>query len=170
MSLNEIHLTPHQVVSLYRDTLVEMRSPAVATKVQPKKEKTGAPAFLGKNEKHILILSSDTTVPFVGDKSLSFLTNVLSACKMSLGDVAIVNWANLQDKSYTELLAELESRIVLLFNLDPISFGLPINFPHFQVQEFAGHTYVHAPALSEIEASKDLKTKLWTTLKRVFNV
>ena len=84
MSLNQIQLTNQQLASFYPDVLIESTTASPMPRQQAVK-------FLGKNAKNIVLLVSNDTVPFLQDDELSFLTNILSACKLSLVDVAIVN-------------------------------------------------------------------------------
>ncbi len=44
------------------------------------------------------------------DEELNFLTNMLAACKLSLGDVAIVNKYNYKETSYKDFLQNLKVR------------------------------------------------------------
>lgn len=161
MSLNDITLSPQLLTDLYPDVLIQMNATGVPEK-QPQH-------YIGKNQKHILIGVSKNDTDIINEYELSFLTSVLTACKLSFADVAIVKWPAVE-RDHTELLETLESKTVLLFNIDPINFGLPINFPTFQIQPHNKRTYLHAPSLLEIENNIDLKKRLWTSLKILFNV
>ena len=161
MSLNEIRLTPHLLVDLYSSSLVEgstINKPVLAP-IQ----------FLGKNKKRILLISSTADAAFLTDREFSFLTSILIACKLTLEDVAVVNWLHFEGMS-ERILNETTSDKVILFQVNPVTFGLPINFPHFQIQQFNGRTYLYAPSLGEIEADQSVKKQLWNSLKRLFNV
>src|SRR5215216_6730043 len=93
MSLNNIVLTDGQIAHLYPGVLIEPKTTATI----PKK----SPSYLGNNERKILLLVNYPVDLFLPDKELSFLTSVLSACKLSLADVAIVN-INLQSEKQIE--------------------------------------------------------------------
>jgi len=161
MSLNKITLQPYVIASLYNHVLVEeveIHSP-------------DSYKFLGKNKKQVLVIVQKQDVAFVDDSELYFLSSVLAACKLSLEDIAIVNEASLPPGTdYLTLLKFFNSRHILLFGVAPQSIDLPFNFPHFQLQQFDHHTYLSAPALKEIEKEKALKTKLWNSLKLLFNI
>jgi len=162
MNLNSIILTPQLTADLYADTLVETAMHTIPEK-QPVK-------FLGNNQKHILIVTSNAAVAFLTDNELVFLTNILAACKLTIADVAIINKEQYTPADYTDVLELLQSKTVILFGVDPLAFGLPINFPHFQLQKFHHYTYLYAPELEEIEQDKNLKTKLWACLKTLFDI
>ena len=149
------------VASLYDHTLVEEVGSNAGFSVE----------YIGKNRSHILVIVSKGDAAFTDEEELQFLSSVLSACKLSLDDIAIVNAANLPaGADYLSLLRFFESRHILLFDVAPQTIDLPFNFPHFQLQQFDQHTYLSAPALKEIKMEKDLKTKLWSSLKMLFNI
>jgi hypothetical protein len=148
------------VSSLYTDVLIE---PANA----PGKKESFR--FLGKNQKNILLLVSKDNVAFLEDEELSFLSSILSACKLSVADCAIVNLKTLGEPvTFSSLIAHFNSRSVLLFDVTPESIDLPFHFPHFQLQPFNSCVYLSAPSLKELEKEKPLKTKLWNCLKTLF--
>lgn len=186
MSLNDIKLTPRLISDLYANTLVETHTSSVP--VMPAAAKTSdasppaaaatevqdAPApksanFLGRNEKGILILVAKDDAVYLPDGELNFLTTILSACQLSLADVAIVNWKTAHP-DLEPLQQQLGSRFVLLFEVSPLEAGLPINFPHFQIQQFNGRTYLSSPALSEVEKDVPTKRQLWPSLKKMFSI
>jgi hypothetical protein len=87
--------------------------------------------------------------------------------------VAIVNDATLP-VNINQLKEQLAPQKVLLFGIGPDEAGLPMHFPHFKSQDYAGCTYLHAPSLQALnidnEEGKLLKKQLWESLKRVFGV
>ncbi len=161
MSLNNIQLNPHLISDLYRNSLVE----------ENENDSIDSYKFLGKNIKNILIIVNKPNVAFIEDEELQFLSTVLSACTLSIADIAIVNETSLKKgTSYTSLLHYFNCKFMLLFDVDSQSIDLPFNFPHFQLQQFDQTTYLSAPSLKEIEKEKVLKTKLWNCLKTHFNI
>ena len=170
MSLNNIQLKPHLIADLYRDTLIESDTtplvPAVTTTVSG----SGLPKFLGNNEKKIVIAVSNSMLPFLPDNELAFLSNILSACKLSLADVAIINLHDKDEAACPDLLDLLQAQSVLLFGIEPLTIGLPMNFPPFQLQPFNKRIYLQAPAFSELEKDKGLKMRLWNCLKTLFHL
>lgn len=174
------------ISDLYTNTLVEthtsgvpitpetprtaMATPAVAARSETKE----APAprgvnFLGRNEKGILILVAKDEAVYLPDAELNFLTTILSACQLSLADVAIVNWKTAQT-DLEPLQQQLGTRFVLLFDVSPLEAGLPINFPHFQIQQFNSRTYLSSPPLSDVEKEVTIKRQLWPSLKKMFSI
>lgn len=161
MSLNHIQLKSSLLADLYKNSLIETSTISVSEATQLK--------YFGNNQKNILIIVSHQTVPFLPDEELSFLTNVLAACKLSMADVGIVNNHGAEQNDLQNLI-NAEAKQVLLFGVEPLAIGLPINFPPFQLQPFNNRTYLHAPELSEVEDDKTLKSRLWSALKVLFGI
>jgi hypothetical protein len=108
---------------------------------------------------------------FVPEGDLQFLTKMLDACKLNMADVAIVNHATAL-VNIEKVKAQLQPIFLLLFGVEPDEIHLPINFPAYKEQPYAGTTYLFTPALSQLngdtDAAKGLKKKLWECLKRMF--
>jgi hypothetical protein len=164
MSLNNIQLSTHQLADLYSQVLVETTATAMP------EEQTPLFHSLGGNAKNILVVVAEEKESFLPDSELTFLTSILTACKLNLADIALVNFEKVEQKDYKALVQYFNSRVVLLFNVSPLQFGLPINFPHFQIQEFNKCTYLFAPELRLVESDKQLKKELWTALKNIFGL
>lgn len=101
-------------------------------------------------------------------QQLDFLNNIMKACKLEQSDYAII--ANHQKglPDYKATFSQFKQKQLILFGIDPSAIGLPINFPHFQVQSFQQVRYLAAPKLDVIEADKALKIQLWQCLKQLF--
>lgn len=165
MDLNTIQLPAHIITDLYKNVLIDTREPGP---VSEKKEARTELKFLGENKKKILILVDYADAVHIPDKQLQFLTNLLTAIKLNLGDVAVFNIHEQNNRN--DILSFFKSKTVFLFGVEPNSLGLPVNFPHFQIQPFDKTTYLFSPALHEIEYDKILKSKLWVCLKKIFNL
>ena len=181
MDINHIELPAFIIADLYQSSLIDnIETPATKTKTigTSKEEKitvteTIADASwksLGSNHKNILIVISTTEAVHLPDNELAFLTGILGACKLSLADVAIVNLNNHPEATYKELTSFFKSKIVFLFDMEPAAFGLPMSFPHYQIQAFAGNSFLYSPSLKELENDRVEKSKLWVCLKRLFNL
>lgn len=166
MSLNSIQLSPTSIQELYGHSLVELKSPAMATEPRP----VAAINVLGKNQQHIVIVVNNDEVAFVPDEELNFLLGVLSACKLNMDDVGILNISKKPCPGYKEIAAELQAEKLILFGTTPDAIKLPLSFPHYQVQRYNDQTYLSAPALRVIQQDKAEKTKLWNSLKQLFSI
>lgn len=181
MTLNNIDLNPALLASLYPHSLVlpekvlnpenhTISQKAVADNIHDKKATDTGWKWLGNNEKNILVVVNHAEAVYLPDEELELLKNILGACKLSLGDVAIVNLNNQNTAGWKELTGYLKSKIVLLFDVEPSGWGLPLSFPAYQLQPFNGSTYLYAPSLQLIAMDKVEKSKLWVCLKRLFNL
>lgn len=160
MSLNDIRLKPNIIAAFYNHSLVE-----TSATTMPESKPLH---YLGSNQKNILVIVSNSDIPFLPDAELNFLTNVLTACKLSLADIGIINYKT--EQAQLQNILTNEAKKVLLFGVEPLAIGLPIHFPPFQLQPFNKCIYLFAPALSQIENDKGLKSKLWSALKTMFAI
>ena len=166
MELNSIRLPASVLADLYKDTLVE---PVNEHKIIPV-EDTKELIFLGSNKKNILICVKYPSVPHIPEEQLSFLVTMLSACKLSLEDIAIVNLKNFTGESYKKIISKFQPALSFLFGIEPSEFGLPVNFPAFQLQAFNNCSFLYTPSLDELESDKLLKSKLWVCLRKIFSI
>ena len=113
------------------------------------------------------------TVVYLNEEDLSFLTNILKACKLNLADIALLNFSN-HPITYTNLQDELEPVTILLFGLAPNAIKLPFDIPAFQIKKHGDCKIMTAPPLIELnlptDASKILKSKLWVSLQDLFTI
>lgn len=164
MSLNNIILDANMLAALYPDSLID-QAPAASAVAE-----TAPLRFLGKNEKNILVLVSHQDAPIIPDQNLDFLYNMLKACRLGAGDIAIVNMASQPGIHPARLMEQFEPKVVLMFDLEPSVLDLPLVFPRYQVQPFNGITYLHAPSLNQIEMDVQAKREIWQALKKIFGV
>ena len=181
MDLNHIELPAFAIADLYRSSLVELGDQLTAEKIS---SDDSAPAknlkdetdkqekwlSLGDNRKNILLIVDHKDVTHLPDEEFRFLMEILTACKLGIADISLINLNNYPGTDYKQLAAHFKCRTVLLFGVEPVRLGLPMNFPHFQQQAFANITYLFSPALTELENDKLLKSKLWVCLKRIFGI
>lgn len=196
MSLNNIQLKDLIVSELYRDHLLATSSQASAPATPPTRATQPSPVAasapltappakaptvpsstgyksLGNNQRKISIIVNAPDTPFLPDDQLSVLTRMLDACRMNIGDVAIVNHAAAPVVINT-LKKQLQPAFVLLFGPTPRDIGLPMDFPVFKIQPYDQCTYLTAPSLEDMVGSGDdsklLKSKLWVCLKSLFEI
>lgn len=166
MSLDDIQLGPSLAAGLYKKTLVDIDNHQSETAAP----KNGSLAVLGSNGQRVCILVNEQDFPFLPDEDLQFLTGILAACKLSMADVALVNTANTNSLNYQLLNDEISPSVILFFGTDPAAAGLPLQFPHYQLQKYNNQTFLSAPSLKILAENKEEKKKLWLCLKELFNV
>ncbi len=183
MALNKIELNPFIIADLYKTSLVESGTNKITTKPDEilmgetlknadaeKKQLNDEWKYLGQYKKNILLIVSYVHATYLPDEPLNFLTSILGACKLGLGDIAILNIAQAPSKMYKNVQEKFKSTNIILFGTTPTEFEMPINFPEFQIQPFNNCVFLHAPTLEQIEADKILKSKLWVSLRKMFGV
>lgn len=175
MSLSDITLPGSIIAGLYSKSLVQMGT--LNEPVPAINDKTGTSGnnykFLGNNQQQVTIIVNSKDDTFLPDSELQFLTKMLEACKLNLGDVAIVNHGK-TPVVMEKIKEQLNPLKVLLFGVEPVDTKLPMNFPQFKEQAYAGCSYLYSPPLEALsqknEKGKLLKSKIWVCLQKVFNV
>jgi hypothetical protein len=126
--------------------------------------------FLGGNEKNIVFLVNDSQSKFLADKELAFLSGLLTACELTMADIALVNFFQNNAINYQELIDKLQSKKILIFDIPATDLGLPFTIPIFQIQNFGEQLYLLSPSLTQIQTSKELKKQLWECLQKIFKI
>ena len=166
MSLDNIQIPALVMQELYKNSLVDLNVSNAAT-VQ-----VSNPAFtyLGNNQQHIIIVVISTTMLYLPEDELDFLLGILTACKLSMADIALVNLEMNPGLNYKTITEQLSAEKLILFGAIPSALDLPLDFPFYQVQRFNNQVYLSAPGLKELAADTTAKTKLWNCLKQVFSI
>jgi hypothetical protein len=166
MSLDNIQLPDTILQGLYSKCLYDLES--------HKSVLSDIPAlsigFLGSNQKKITILVNSDAAIYLPDDELNFLLGILTACKLSMADIALVNLAKNPGLAYSVLTEQLKAEKVFLFGLNAATIELPLQFPHYQVQQFNNQVYLSSVSLTEMQANKEEKMKLWACLKKIFSI
>ena len=189
MSLNSIKFDTSEIALLFKNSLIEVnpeqstpaktkgtteqptiKSEPIATENKQSDPNAIGWKYLGENKKKALIVVHYADATHIPDKQLSFLTKLLAACNLNIADVAILNFHNYNSSDFDGLINYFKPKVVLLFNIEPGEFGMPMIFPQFQVQGHKDAVFVSSPSLETIEPDKNLKGKLWTCLKKIFNL
>ena len=173
MGLNELTLPPSLMADFYKYHLMEPVAAVAESKILP--ADTGSIKgihYLGKNQKNICLLVNYPNDVYLPDDQLNFLTNILKACRLKMGDVAIVNHHK-APISFEALQQELSCSYLLVFGVAPAAIGLKEN-PLFSKHIVNSCYIVLSPAAEQLNnnnpESKLLKSQLWISLKQLFNV
>ena len=166
MSLDNIQLPATILQELYSKSLYHFET--------DKSHLSDIPAcpigFLGNNQKKIAIVVNTETAIYLPDDELNFLLGILTACKLSMADIALVNLFKNADINYSILTEQLKAEKIFLFGLNAATIELPLQFPHYQVQQFNNQVYLSSLSLTELQANKEEKMKLWNCLKKIFSI
>ncbi len=156
MGINHIRLTSELIATLYPEALVAEND-----------------AFLGTNLRSISFLVYCPDHDFLPEVQLVFINKMLSACKLEMNDIVILNIARL-NLSFEELKVQFQPRIIFLWGIRPAFFSLDSALPDFNitVQDGISIIPVLSPELMCIEgpAGHELKSRLWICLKKLFNL
>ncbi|HEY0298866.1 MAG TPA: hypothetical protein VGB84_06565 [Arachidicoccus sp.] len=182
----EIQLPGFVIAELFKDDLViitpnknteaPIEKPLKDNEINATKTNNNSPEkkfWLGENNRNIVIITEDTNNVFTDENALQFLTNILSACKFNLSDVAIVNTAHTK-MNYEAITKALNSKYVLLFGIseEKISLGAKLNL--FENKLLNNTQLLSAPPLESLmlpnAEAKTSKSKLWNGLKKMFGL
>ena len=165
MSLDNIQLTPFLVQHLYKKTLVEVDEKPISTPIQ----KEIPIATLGANKKNILIVINESETAFLNDQDLALLVGILSACKLSLADIALLNFDKNKHVGYEEMTTQFEPNLILLFGIGPENLSFPLIFPKYQLQRYNHRTYLCAASFKVLATDLEQKRTLWACLQKYFS-
>jgi hypothetical protein len=168
MSLENIQLPAIVIQDLFKKSLIDLNT-------QQKPGQTVNPAsgdmtFLGKNGRNIAILVHSPETLYLPDNELDFLMGILTACGLTMADIALINIAQKKEIDYKILESSLSAEKIFLFGPGPAVLKLPLSFPHYQVQRYNNQVYLAAPSLLQLQADKMEKSKLWACLKQIFSL
>ncbi len=176
MSFNGIILPKTAIAEIYKDNLVEIilmeNKQHVKDTVHAIPKPTHTIQYLGKNLKRILILVHYPEVVHLPEEQLEFLSKILIACKLDIGDIAVINTA--REQANEENLRMLKAESVLLFG-ECVSNILDDKETDFFLPVYGkGIAIMTAPALEKLfmttNESKQLKSKLWLSLQQFFKL
>lgn len=166
MSIDQIVLNPASHNLLYSNQLILLEKHVKKeSKIEPELIKS-----LGGNDKKITFLINNKLHPFLSEEEMSTLEKILSACKLNLADIAIINFEKNQSLTYQEIASVFHPQKWIIFGLNTSQLDLPFDVPHFQVQKFQNSEYVFAPNFSTLILDAELKKKLWQSLQKMFLV
>lgn len=165
MGLNDIKLEAFILQDLYKKTLVDD-----GAKTATLSKSSTTLSYLGNNKKGITVVVNSDEALHLPDDELNFLLGILSACKLTMEDVAVLNIKKNELANYQLIASSLEAKTVLIFGINCMQIDLPIQFPNYQIQSYNNQVYLSSPPLSTIRNDKTEKTKLWICLKQIFAI
>jgi DNA polymerase III psi subunit len=174
MSIDNIIITPELCESLYTKSLIEKEFvPASSKTASDTKEVVQIPEkinikSLGNNKQQIIFLVNDEQNLFLADEDMKLLTDLLTACKISMADIALINYYSNPDLNLEQLLQSFHPKKLLMFGVSAKELGLSFNCPFFEIKNEAEQTFMTSPLLAELKENISLKKQLWTSLKKIF--
>jgi hypothetical protein len=159
MSLDNIQLSKETCKNLFAKNLVELEEKGDKKEI--------AISSLGENQQQILFIVNEPEQRFLPDDEMSLLSNLITACKLSMADIALVNFYH-NRFDYQDFATQFHPIKILLFGVSTEELNLPFTIPFFQIQQFQEQLYLTAPSLKNFLDNKDLKKDLWTSLQKLF--
>ncbi|MGB5007686.1 MAG: hypothetical protein WBO39_12185 [Ferruginibacter sp.] len=166
MSIDNIQFPASILQGLYNKSLYDLRSnESLLDDIQPLHI-----MFLGSNLKKIALVVHDESSIYLADDALQFLLGILTACKLSMADIALINVSKNKQVSYNTITEQLKAEKIIMFGLTAENLSLPLQFPHYQVQQYNNQVYLSAASLTDLQKDKEEKMKLWNCLKNIFSI
>ncbi|MFZ1369954.1 MAG: hypothetical protein WAR78_06215 [Ferruginibacter sp.] len=166
MSIDNIQFPASILQGLYNKSLYDLRSnESVINDIQPLNI-----VFLGSNLKKIALVVHDESSIYLADDALQFLLGILTACKLSMADIALINVSKNKQDNYNTITEQLKAEKIIMFGLTAENLALPLQFPHYQVQRYNNQVYLSAASLTDLQKDKEEKMKLWNCLKNIFSI
>lgn len=189
MSKEKTILPAAVIASLYKNSIVQPTkvAPNEATSTQPsipttspQKEITitenhtaGPVKYLGEHHKKIMIIVHDSNAVHVNETDFSLLTSILNACKLTIADIALINIAH-QQISLHQMLNELPSTLLISFAVDATQLKIKLPTNLYKVTPLGEAHLLFSNSLSSMQGTgvdaKQEKAKLWTVLKKIFEL
>ncbi|MEO7316331.1 MAG: hypothetical protein ABIW47_14170 [Ginsengibacter sp.] len=166
MSIDRIQLSAQLCQNLFPNSLIGEAAIRDSNKPLDKAKISS----LGGNKRNIVLVINNKQARFLDDQQMEFLSNLLSACKLSMEDISLINYDQNKEVKYEEIIDQFQSQKILIFGVDASELGLPFTIPHFQIQIFNNQTFLLNPALGKILNDISLKKQLWICLKKLFNL
>lgn len=164
MSLDNIQLSPLLVQQLYKKVLIET-TPKTAVAVP---ETSPSVASLGTNNKNICIVVNEAETAFLPEDDMTLLTGILTACQLSVADVAIVNFSKNENLNYEQLKKIFNPTLLIMFGISPAELSFPLQFPKYQLQKYDNRSFLYSASLKTLTEEKDEKKQLWSCLQKHF--
>ena len=178
MSFENIQLTDDQVAELYGKQLVVVEkddndrklaakpvTPAIVA--EPVSLTAPLQGITGKNKKHFVWMVEEHYFPYLNDADFQFLGDVLTACKMNMEDIALVNVANNRNH-FDELVQQLQPKFIVASGVQVDA--LPIQPADYRVQQQQEYLLCCTETLEAIRNDKSKKSKLWLALKQMLGL
>ncbi|MEK6480051.1 hypothetical protein WJR50_21090 [Catalinimonas sp. 4WD22] len=132
------------------------------------------PETEGENQKGVLVLFYQQQHRSLSNEERDFLGNILKAVNLGFNDIALCNWAPLeqayeQQKNIFESIQQIKSEKLLVFGDLPLAWSLSHFFQKYHITEDAeGRKLLLADDLQSIAQNRDFKVQLWNALKKMF--
>lgn len=122
--------------------------------------------YVGKNQKHVLILVNDMDNEVSTERGRELLRNIVKAIQLSASDFALVNYSAYQTAQFAEFNSFFSCRLVLAFGIAPLQIGLG-DYPQHQLVMEGNVQMVFSENLDLLAVDQNGKKTLWGSLKKL---
>lgn len=120
--------------------------------------------YLGENNKSVLVIVNDPESEFLNQTDLIFLLKILSAKKLELRDIAILNLAKHTDYEFENLKSFFACNKILTYGIHPNILGMQ-GLTSNALQEFNGVKFLGTWSLRQMVNDDNKKRTYWNVLK-----
>lgn len=127
---------------------------------------TSKPSFnyMGENNKSVLVIVNDPESEFLNQTDLIFLLKILSAKKLELNDIAIMNLAKHTNYEFENLKNFFACNRILTYGIHPNILGMQ-GLTSNALQEFNGVKFLGTWSLRQMVNDDNKKRTYWNVLK-----
>lgn len=125
--------------------------------------------YLGENRRFILILVNYPEEKYLPEAEKAYLAKILSAVKLDLEDVALLNYAHYPGSKYAELKDFFAFNSLLLFGVGPNLLQIPGPVLPYHLGLVEGVKILAADSTEVFRPDAGKKKSLWEELKKVFS-
>ena len=185
MNTEKTILSAADLVNLYQEHLVVIQDHPIAakaiveaeihTKPDPIKidEWKGPIKSLGEHLKKITVIVHDPNSVHLNEMDFILLTSILNACRLTIADVALINLGK-QPVGLHQILQEYPSTLLLSFAVDATQLKVKLPNTLYKLTQLGETHILFSNALSTMQGTgieaKQEKAKLWTVLKKIFEL
>jgi hypothetical protein len=166
MELENIQLTDQQLEEFYSSHLV-LTGTTGKSAPEKKPSQIVSTGITGKNNKRFAWIVNEPDYPFLSDEDFQLLSDVITACKMNMDDIALVNLAH-NKTEFAVLIDELQARFVIISTL--AQNWLPVGADSYTLQQEEGYQLYITEDLRVLRNDKVKKSKLWLALKQMLGL
>ena len=170
-NFSHIQLPNFVLANWFKHHLIEEEATSTITKTS---NNNTSISFLGNNKKNIVLIVNELEGVFISDNNLTLIEKLLSACKLTLADVAVLNIAKTKI-NYKDFKQQLQPQVLILMGIDPTSIQLPLVFPMHKIQAYDSCKMLITTSIDRMQKTNDPKVleekkELWGLLKTLFNL
>lgn len=166
MSLDEIILPTSVQSILYPHQLILLEK----EKKNVEKKTTEPIKFLGGNNKKIVFIINNSDQAYLSDDEMKTLEKMLAACKLTLADIAIINYPTFPELDFESIYTALQPVKCIGFGINAAQLSIDKNFRPFEVDKIKNVQFVFAPDFGALIKNEQQKRNLWQSLQKLFSL